>query len=76
LLNEGSFVGMDQIVLVVKTVQDVPDFRASALISNAVTQLVLGLYCDIAALMVETQKIENKMKQVRNAHNDSMSIYN
>lgn len=75
LLNEGSFVGMDVVVLVVNTLQEVPDFRASALISNAVTQLLPSLHCDIASLIVEAQKIENKMKQVRNGHNGSMSIY-
>jgi predicted ATP-grasp superfamily ATP-dependent carboligase len=75
LLNEGSIVGMDVIVLMVNTIIDVPDFRASALISNAVTKLVPGLHCDIASLMVEAQIIENKMKQVRNEHNGSMSIY-
>jgi predicted ATP-grasp superfamily ATP-dependent carboligase len=75
LLNEGSIVGMDVMVLMVNTIIDVPDFRASALISNAVTKLVLGLHCDIASLMVDAQIIENKMKQVRNGHNGSMIIY-
>ena len=75
LLNEGSIIRMDVIVLMVNTIIEVPDFRASALISNAVTKLVPGLHCDIASLMVEAQIIENKMKQVRNGHNGSMSIY-
>jgi uncharacterized protein len=75
LLNEGSLLGMDVIVLMVNTILDVPDFRASALISNAVTKLVRGLHCDIASLMVEAQVIENKMKKVRDGHNDSFNIY-
>jgi len=75
LLNEGSIVGMDVIVLMAYTIIDVPDFRASALISNAVTKLVPGLHCDIGSLMVEAQVIENKMKQVRDGHNGSLDIY-
>jgi predicted ATP-grasp superfamily ATP-dependent carboligase len=57
---------MDVIVLLVNTFKDVPDFRASALISSAVTKLVPALYCDIGSLMSEAQVIENKMKQIRN----------
>lgn len=75
LLNEGFIAGMDVIVLLVNTLKDVPDFRASALISGAVTKLVPDLYCDIGSLMSEAQIIENKMKQIRNGRNGSMSIY-
>jgi predicted ATP-grasp superfamily ATP-dependent carboligase len=53
LLNEGSVARMDVIVLLVNTINDVPDFRASALVSNANTKLVPGLYYDINSLMVE-----------------------
>jgi predicted ATP-grasp superfamily ATP-dependent carboligase len=75
LLNEGFIAGMDVIVLLVNTLKNVPDFRASALISGAVTRLVPDLYCDIGSLMSEAQIIENKMKQIRNGRNGSMSMY-
>ena len=52
-----------------------PDYRASAQISNAVTKLVPDLFCDIGLLMLEAQVIENKMKQVRNGRNGFMSMY-
>jgi uncharacterized protein len=74
LLNEGSLVGLDVIVLVVDTISDVPDFRASALVSNAITKLVPGLHCDIASLIVEAELVENKMKQVRDGHKESSYI--
>jgi len=74
LLNEASMVGLDVIVLMVNTIPDVPDFRASALISNAVTKLGPGLYCDIASLLGEAETVENKMKQIRDGHKESSYI--
>lgn len=75
LLNEGAIAGMDVMILVVSTIQGVPDFRASSLISNAVTKLVPGLTCDTATLIDEAQLIENKMKLVRDRHREYMSMY-
>jgi uncharacterized protein len=74
LLNEGSLTGQDVIVLLANIMTDVPDFRAAALISTALTKLVPGLSCDIAALDREAQEIETKMKQIREHHHD-MSSY-
>jgi uncharacterized protein len=74
LLNEGSLLGLDVIVLLVKTMPDVPDFRASALISSAVTKLVPGLYCDIKSLLGEAETVENKIKQIRDGHKESSYI--
>jgi uncharacterized protein len=74
LLNEGSLLGLDVIVLLVATMPDVPDFRASALISTAVTKLVPGLYCDIASLLGEAETVENKIKQIRDGHKESSYI--
>ena len=74
LLNEGSLLGLDVIVLLVRTMPDVPDFRASALISNAVTKLVPGLHCDIASLLGEAETVENKIKQIRDGHKESSYI--
>jgi uncharacterized protein len=74
LLNEGSLTGQDVIVLLANIITDAPDFRAAALISTAVTKLVPGLSCDIAALDREAQEIETKMKQIREDYHN-MSSY-
>jgi uncharacterized protein len=74
LLNEGSLTGQDVIVLLANIMTDAPDFRAAALISTALTKLVPGLSCDIAALDREAQEIETKMKQIREDHHN-MSSY-
>lgn len=71
LLNEGSLVGQDVIVLMVNTMADAPDFRAATLISTSITKLVPGLSCDIGALMVEAQLIENRIKKIRNEQKES-----
>jgi predicted ATP-grasp superfamily ATP-dependent carboligase len=72
---EGFIAGVDVIVLLVNTLKDVPDYRSSALISTAVTTIVPELYCDVGSLMFKAQVVENKMKQFRNGHNGSLSIY-
>jgi uncharacterized protein len=74
LLNEGSLTEQDVIVLLANIVTDAPDFRAAALISTALTKLVPGLSCDLAALVREAQEIETKMKQIREDHHN-MSSY-
>jgi uncharacterized protein len=65
LLNEGALTNLDVIVFLVNVLRDVPDFRAAALVSEAVSRIVPNLSCDIGALMVEAQIIENKMQNVR-----------
>ena len=65
MLNEGALTNLDVIVFLVNVLRDVPDFRAAALVSEAVSRIVPNLSCDIGALMVEAQIIENRMKNVR-----------
>ena len=65
MLNEGALTNLDVIVFLVNVLRDVPDFRAAALVSEAVSRIVPNLSCDIGALMVEAQIIENKMQNVR-----------
>jgi predicted ATP-grasp superfamily ATP-dependent carboligase len=65
LLNEGALTNLDVMVFLVNVLRDVPDFRAAALVSEAVSRIVPNLSCDIGALMVEAQIIENRMKNVR-----------
>jgi Archaeal enzymes of ATP-grasp superfamily len=74
LLNEGSLTGQGVIVLIVNTILDAPDFRAAALISDAVIKLIPGLSCDVGSLLGEAQVIESKMKQIRDNHKKSSYI--
>ena len=65
LLNEANLVSLEVIVFVVRVMQGVPDFRAAAIISNAITRLVPKDYCDIGTLMVEAETIEHNIKKIR-----------
>lgn len=65
LLNEGSLIGLDVIVLLVKTQVDGPDFRGAAAISNAITKLIQSIYCDIGIFLTDGEAIETKLRQIR-----------
>jgi uncharacterized protein len=65
LLNEGALTSLDVIVFLVNVLPNIPDFRAAAAVSEAVSRVVPNLSCDIGALMVEAQIIENRMIKVR-----------
>ena len=65
LLNEGALTNLDVIVFLVNVLPNLPDFRAAAVVSEAVSRIVPNLSCDIGALMVEAQIIENRMIKVR-----------
>jgi uncharacterized protein len=65
LLNEGVLTNLDVIVFLVNVLRDVPDFRAAAIVSEAISRIVPSLSCDIDGLMIEAQIIENRMKNVR-----------
>jgi len=67
LLNEGSLIGLDVIVFLVNTIRDAPDYRAAALVSTAVSKLIPSVYCDIGALMVEAQVVEDRMRMIRDS---------
>lgn len=65
LLNEGALMNLDVIVFLVNVLRDVPDFRAAAIVSEAISRIVPSLSCDIEGLIVEAQIIEKRMKNVR-----------
>jgi uncharacterized protein len=65
LLNEGALTNLDVIVFLVNVLRDVPDFRAAAIVSEAISRIVPNLSCDTDGLLVEAQIIENRMKNVR-----------
>jgi predicted ATP-grasp superfamily ATP-dependent carboligase len=62
LLNEGALAGLDVIVLIVHLAKDMPDFHAAAVISEAISKLVSGIYCDIRSLIADAQLDENNIK--------------
>ena len=51
------------IVLVVNLAKDMPDFHAVAVISEAISKLVPGIYCDIGSLIADAQLDENRIKK-------------
>lgn len=55
LLNEANLLNFEVIVLVVRVIREVPNFREAAVISDAI---VPGVYCDVGTLMVEAKTIE------------------
>jgi predicted ATP-grasp superfamily ATP-dependent carboligase len=64
LLNEGALMNLDVIVFLVNVLTNNPDFRAAAMVSEAISRIIPNLSCDIGALMVEAQTIENRIKTV------------
>jgi uncharacterized protein len=67
LLNEGMWMNIDVIVLLVNVLSDVPDFRAAAMVSEAVSKIVPGAYCNINALIKEAETAEKNLKMIRNS---------
>lgn len=65
LLNEGSWRNYDVIVLLVKVVQDAPDFRAGAAVAEALAKLAPGAKCDVPALLKEAEVMEKTLKKLR-----------
>jgi predicted ATP-grasp superfamily ATP-dependent carboligase len=45
--------------------KDMPDFHAAAVISEAISKLVPGIYCDIGSLIADAQLDENRIKNIR-----------
>jgi len=70
LLNEGLWMNFDVIVLLVKVLKDVPDFRAAAALSETISKLIPGASCDIAALLQEAAQIEKNLRKIKNEQTD------
>jgi uncharacterized protein len=69
VLNEACLLNFEVIVVIVKIIEEMPDFRAAAIVSNAITKVVPGMYCDIETLIVEAKRIEDNIKNIRENHN-------
>lgn len=63
LLNEGGMNDQDVIVILFHSLGIGPDFRSSAQLCLAMSQLVPGTSCDISSLQNEAEKAEITMKK-------------
>ena len=74
LLNEGSLTQQDVIVILFHSEGAGPDFRSSAKLCMAISQLIPGASCDIPALQAEAEKVEQIIKKdlEETKHLDSM----
>ena len=75
LLNQGSINGLGVMVLIVKVLEGVPDYRAAAELSKAIIALVPGIKCDISLLINQAEIIENDIKRIRNQNNYNVNLY-
>ncbi|WP_299292161.1 PAC2 family protein [Nitrosopumilus sp.] len=63
LLNEGSLSGQDVIVIIFHTDGNGPDFKSSAQLCIAMSQLIPGASCNIPSLQQEAEKAEAVIKE-------------
>ena len=63
LLNEGSIIGQDVIVIIFHTNGEGPDFKSSAQLCDAMSQLIPGTSCNISLLQQEAEKAEAVIKE-------------
>ena len=76
LLNQGVWMNFDVIVLLSKLSKDVSEFRAAAVVSEAIMRLIPGLSCDINFLLNQAKMIEEGLKKVRiDQTNSSINLY-
>ena len=75
LLNEGSLTQQDVIVILFHSEGTGPDFRSSAKLCMAISQLIPGASCDIPALQAEAEKIEQVIKKDLEETNHLDSMY-
>jgi len=75
LLNEGSMMNQDVIVIIFYTDGKGPDFKSSAQICMAMSQLIPGASCDIPSLQQEAEKAEVIIKEAENESKQPDSMY-
>lgn len=63
LLNEANLTGQDVIVIIFHTDGKGPDFKSSAQLCMAMSQLIPGASCDISSLQQEAEKAETTIKE-------------
>ena len=65
LLNEGRLANLDVIVFLVKVLKDVPDFRAAAIVSEAMAKFAPSCQCNVASLIIEAEKVEKRLRKIQ-----------
>ena len=76
LLNQSSQLGIDVIILLVKIIEGIPDFRAAAELSTTISRLVPGVSCNVPLLMQEAEKIEKEITKIKTQDTDTeMNAY-
>ena len=75
LLNEGSMMNQDVIVIIFYTDGKGPDFKSSAQICMAMSQLIPGASCDIPSLQQEAEKAEVIVKEAEKESKQPDSMY-
>jgi uncharacterized protein len=65
LLNEGSIMNQDVIVIIFNTSGKGPDFKSSAELCLAMSKLIPGASCDISSLQKEAEKAESIIKETQ-----------
>jgi uncharacterized protein len=76
LLNQSSELGVDVVILLVKIVEGIPDFRAAAELSTTISRLVPGVSCDVPLLLQEAEKIEKEITKIKTQDTESeMNAY-
>jgi len=71
LLNQSSVLGIDVIILLVKIIEGIPDFRAAAELSTTISNLVPGVSCNIPLLLQEAEKIEKEITKIKTQGTES-----
>ncbi|HEY7757648.1 MAG TPA: PAC2 family protein [Nitrososphaeraceae archaeon] len=71
LLNQSSELGIDVVILLVKIVEGIPDFRAAAELSTTISRLVPGVSCDVPLLLQEAEKIEKEIAKIKTQDTES-----
>jgi len=65
LLNEGSILNQDVIVIIFHTDGQGPDFKSSAKLCMAISKLIPGATCDVPSLEKEAEKAEIVIKEAQ-----------
>jgi uncharacterized protein len=76
LLNQSSQLEIDVIILLVKIIEGIPDFRAAAELSTTISRLVPGVSCNVPLLLQEAEKIEREITKIKTQDTESeMNAY-
>ena len=76
LLNQSSQLDIDVIILLVKIIEGIPDFRAAAELSATISRLVPGVSCNVPLLLQEAEKIEKEITKIKTQDTESeMNAY-